>query len=185
MSTPPNEPGTPHESGTPHGKDDAEPLDLSKKDDDATAADHPAPADSTPFPPLTPPAYPPGGGYAAPPGGAHQPYPQGSPPPYPQQFGPGDQQYGQPYGQPYQPYPGGAEYGAPPPRSGSQVFSIIGFVCAGLALLLCPILGIVGIVLGVVGNNKGEPLGKWAAIAAGVCMIIGIGIGLAVVGSSR
>ncbi|MGW4246777.1 hypothetical protein, partial [Nocardia sp. NPDC004722] len=72
-----------------------------------------------------------------------------------------------------------------PVRSGTQTFSIIGFVCAGIALLLCPLIGIVGIVLGVVGNNKGEPLGKWAAIAAGVCMVIGFGIGLAVLNTSR
>ncbi|MFE3191760.1 hypothetical protein ACFXHA_22315 [Nocardia sp. NPDC059240] len=163
MSTPPNEPGTP---GNP---DDAESINLAK----------------------------PGGGYGYPPQDTPPPandpypaYPQSTPPPYPQ-GGPGQPPYGQqpygqqPYGQqPYgQPYPGDP-YGAPV-RSGTQTFSIIGFVCAGIALLLCPLIGIVGIVLGVVGNNKGEPLGKWAAIAAGVCMVIGFGIGLAVLNTSR
>ncbi|VFA99640.1 DUF4190 domain-containing protein [Nocardia cyriacigeorgica] len=66
-------------------------------------------------------------------------------------------------------------YDAQPQRSGAQVFSIIGFVCAGICLLFCPILfGPAGIILGIIGHNKGEPLGKWAAIAAGVAMAIGL-----------
>ncbi|WP_051179397.1 hypothetical protein [Nocardia concava] len=169
MSTPPNEPGTPDDKnpGTP-GKDD-ESINLSKPDSEAPVAETPPPPDPTQFNPAAAPY---------PPGGAYPPYPQGAPPsyppgPYPQQFGPGGQQYPQ--------YPGG--YGPPPQRTGSQIFSIIGFICAAIALLLCPLIGLAGIVLGIVGNSKGEPLGKWAAIAAGVCMVIGFGIGLAVYGS--
>lgn len=91
------------------------------------------------------------------------------------------------YGEQQSPQPGG--YGAYPPQSyepyttpqrssGSQVFSIIGFVCAVIAVLFCPILfGPAGIVLGIIGHNKGEPLGKWAAITAGVTMIIGFLVG--------
>ncbi|MFE7800471.1 hypothetical protein [Nocardia sp. NPDC057440] len=71
--------------------------------------------------------------------------------------------------QPYQ------EYGAAPRRSGAQVYSISAFVCAALSLLFCPILfGPAGIILGVVGRNKGESLGKVATVVAVVAMVIGI-----------
>ncbi|MGW5109213.1 hypothetical protein [Nocardia sp. NPDC004123] len=143
-----------------------------------------------------PPAAYPGGGFppypnAPYPQGSQPSYPQGAQPPYPQQFGPGQEPYGQqqpygqqPYGQPYQPYPGGANFGAPPPRSGPQTFSIIGFVCAVIALIFCPpLFGIAGIVLGVIGHSKGEPLGKWAAVASGVALVLGIIIGVAIYGS--
>ncbi|MDP4503560.1 hypothetical protein [Nonomuraea turcica] len=66
----------------------------------------------------------------------------------------------------------------PRPPSGQraidQVVSIVGFVCAAVAVLFTPVLfGLAGIVLGVVGHARGEPLGKWAAVAAGVGMVIG------------
>ncbi|WP_062986440.1 DUF4190 domain-containing protein [Nocardia anaemiae] len=63
----------------------------------------------------------------------------------------------------------------PEPRSGSQTLSIIGFVCAGISLLFCPYLfGPVGIVLGIIGHKKGESLGKWAAIASAISLVIGL-----------
>ncbi|WP_052373528.1 hypothetical protein [Nocardia otitidiscaviarum] len=123
------------------------------------------------------------------PGYGQQPYGQQQPGYGQQQSGYGQQPYGQqpygqqPYGQQgYQPYPQQA-YGTPQqPRT--QIFSIIGFVCAGIALLFCPPgFGIAGIILGLVGNSKGEPLGKWAAIASGVCMVLGLLIGFAIVGT--
>ncbi|NNH70067.1 hypothetical protein HLB23_09375 [Nocardia uniformis] len=136
------------------------------------------------FPPPgqgAPPQYPAGGVYNYPAGASQQ---QSGFPPYPQQ------PYGQPpaghpgYGQQYQPYPSG--YGAPPQQRGTQVFSIIGFVCAAVALLFCPPgFGIAGIVLGLIGNSKGEPLGKWAALAAGICMVIGLVIGFLLVGANE
>ncbi|WP_345493289.1 hypothetical protein [Nocardia callitridis] len=62
----------------------------------------------------------------------------------------------------------------PTPKQSGKVYSILGFVCAVIAILFCPILfGPAGIILGVVGHNNGEPLGKWAAIAAGVGMVLG------------
>ncbi|MGV9412688.1 hypothetical protein ACWDOP_22495 [Nocardia sp. NPDC003693] len=127
--------------------------------------------------------YPAGGVYNYPPMGGQ---PQGSQPgypAYPQQGQPYPPQGGYPAypqqpGQPYQPY------GAPPPQSGTQIFSIIGFVCAAIALLFCPFgFGIAAIVLGVVGNSKGEKLGKWAAIAGGVCMVLGLIFAFIVLGS--
>ncbi|MEV6070196.1 hypothetical protein AB0L82_26935 [Nocardia sp. NPDC052001] len=132
--------------------------------------------------------YPAGGVYNYPPmGGQPQGAPQGGYPSYPQQSY-GQQPYGQP-GQPgYQPFPqqpyGAQPYGVPQP-GGTQIFSIIGFICAGIALLFCPpVFGIAGIVLGVIGNNKGEPLGKWAAVASGVTLVLGVIIGIAIYGSS-
>ncbi|MFC9432567.1 hypothetical protein [Nocardia sp. NPDC057030] len=142
---------------------------------------------------------PPRGGQQSPPqypGGAQPPYPSGGARPDPAgapQYPQGGR-YNYPpaggYGEQQSPQPGG--YGAYPPQSyepyitpqrtsGSQVFSIIGFVCAVIAVLFCPILfGPAGIVLGIVGHNKGEPLGKWAAITAGVTMIIGFLVGFLV-----
>ncbi|QBS41391.1 hypothetical protein DMB37_15920 [Nocardia sp. CS682] len=96
--------------------------------------------------------YPPSGGYGEQPG-----LQQGSYAAYSQQS--------------YEPY-------AAPRTAGTQVFSIIGFVCAAVAVLFCPILfGPAGIVLGLIGHSKGESLGKWAAIASGVTMIIGFLVG--------
>ncbi|SNY80932.1 integrin beta 8 [Nocardia amikacinitolerans] len=125
----------------------------------------------------------PGGQY---PGG--QPgYPPGGPSSYStsdQADYPAAQPYGQQYGGAYPQgqggYPSypqqGQPFGAEQPRKpGTQTMSIIGFVCAALALFLCPILfGPAGIVFGILGHNKGEPLGKWAAIAAGAALVIGL-----------
>ncbi|WP_433491024.1 hypothetical protein [Nocardia grenadensis] len=82
--------------------------------------------------------------------------------------------------QQYQPY--GAD--RKPERSGPQVLSIIGFVCAAVSLLFCPIVfGAAGIVLGVIGHIRGEPLGKWAAIAAALCLVVGVVVGLLLTGT--
>ncbi|MEO3791805.1 hypothetical protein ABGB14_16485 [Nonomuraea sp. B10E15] len=92
-----------------------------------------------------------------PPHGDEPPAPWSQPPPYSQP--------------PHQPRP-------------TQVLSIIGFVCAAVAVLFVPILfGLAGIVLGIVGHTRGEPLGKWAAVAAGVGMILGFVLGIVVMSS--
>ncbi|WP_433429190.1 hypothetical protein [Nonomuraea sp. CA-141351] len=88
-----------------------------------------------------------------------------------------DEQWPQP--PPYPPPP-------PPqkPQPSNQILSIIGFVCAAVAVLFIPILfGLAGIVLGIVGHTRGEPLGKWAAVAGGVGMVLGIVLGAIIVGS--
>ncbi|MEV3962705.1 hypothetical protein AB0M34_17680 [Nocardia sp. NPDC050193] len=107
---------------------------------------------------------------------------------------PGGQQGGWPGGAPgaggYPAYPGQQQqyqpYGADrsPERSGPQVLSIIGFVCAAVSLLFCPIVfGAAGIVLGIIGHIRGESLGKWAAIAAAICLVVGVVIGLLLTGT--
>ncbi|UBU09119.1 hypothetical protein [Nonomuraea gerenzanensis] len=61
-----------------------------------------------------------------------------------------------------------------PPRVLDQVPSVIGLVCGAVAVLYLPVLfGLAGVVLGVVGHARGEPLGRWAAIAAGAGMLLG------------
>ncbi|MET7771556.1 hypothetical protein [Nocardia sp. NPDC005366] len=112
------------------------------------------------------PGYPPQHGYPPQPG-----YPQGG---YPQQ-------YGVPV---YQPY---SSYGQP--AAPVQAWSIASFVCLGLtaaSFLLCVVPVIVtaptGLILGLVGHAKGEPLGKWAAIVNGVVLALAIVLVVAFVG---
>ncbi|WP_330250338.1 hypothetical protein OG874_29380 [Nocardia sp. NBC_00565] len=88
-----------------------------------------------------------------------------------------------PYGgyPPYTPQP----YSTPEPRSGTQTLSIIAFVCAGISLLFCPYLfGPAGIILGLIAHNKGESLGKWAAIVSALTLIIGLILAYAVFSGS-
>ncbi|WP_239095686.1 hypothetical protein [Micromonospora lutea] len=58
--------------------------------------------------------------------------------------------------------------------SAARICTIVGFVCAVLALLLNPILfGVIGLVLGVVGAVLGDkPLGWYAAAANVVAMVL-------------
>lgn len=69
-------------------------------------------------------------------------------------------------------------------QRGTQVLSIVGFACAAVAVVfLPPLFGLAGIVLGIVGHTRGEPLGKWAAIAGVVGMIIGMLLSFLVAGT--
>lgn len=67
----------------------------------------------------------------------------------------------------------------PATKNNGRVFSIIGAVCGVLALLFFPIvLGPAGIVLGFVGNAKGDkPFGLIVGIGSIVTMIAGFVIG--------
>ena len=61
-----------------------------------------------------------------------------------------------------------------------RTLSIIGFVCAALAVFFLPIVfGPAAIVLGIVGYAKGDRLGMWAAIAGVVGLVAGIALGMA------
>ncbi|MFI6631079.1 hypothetical protein ACIBI7_19580 [Nonomuraea fuscirosea] len=94
---------------------------------------------------------------------------------------PGDDPPADESGAPPQPPPPSPPPPPPPPpslarrpRVSDQVLSIIGFVCAVVAVLYIPVLfGLAGVVLGIVGHTRGEPLGRWAAIAAGAAMLAG------------
>jgi hypothetical protein len=95
---------------------------------------------------------------------------------------PGDDRYGQQ--PPYLPPPPSPPPYPQPQAQSTPVLSIIGFICAAVALLFIPILfGIAGIVLGIVGHTRGESLGKWAAIASAVTMVGGMLLGILVVSS--
>ena len=76
-------------------------------------------------------------------------------------------------------------YPAPSRTAAGRGYSVAAFVCAAAAFLVFPIVfGPLGIALGVVANKKGDPLGKWAAITAGVCMVAGMVIGALLLASS-
>lgn len=65
--------------------------------------------------------------------------------------------------------------------AGSNVFSIIAFVCAGISVLFFPVLfGPAGLILGAVGLTKKERFAPIAIAAAAGCMIAGMVIGAAV-----
>lgn len=69
--------------------------------------------------------------------------------------------------------------------SQARVFTIIGFVMAAIALVLFPpVFGVAGVVLGVIGHSKGDPLGKWAAVAAVVAIVLGMILSAAVLTST-
>lgn len=71
-----------------------------------------------------------------------------------------------------------------PDVSAGRGFTIGAFVCAAIALLILPpVFGIAGIVLGSVGRSKGDPLGKTAMIVSGVCLGVGMIIGVIVLTS--
>src|SRR5687768_12287730 len=73
------------------------------------------------------------------------------------------------------------DYPPPPmPQRNGRTYTIIGFVLAGLAVLFAPIiLGPAAVILGVIGLQKGDPLGKWAAIAGVAGMLAGLALAAA------
>jgi hypothetical protein len=79
-----------------------------------------------------------------------------------------------------------SRYPAPDVRRGGRGFTIAAFVCAAIAvLILPPVFGIAGIVLGAVGRSKGDrELGKWAIIASIAGMILGFVLGAIVLSAS-
>lgn len=77
-------------------------------------------------------------------------------------------------------------YPAPSRTSNGRPFTIAAFVCAAVALIFLPIvLGPLAIIFGLIGNSKGDPLGKWAAVAGGVALVAGFAIGYAVLHAAK
>jgi hypothetical protein len=67
-----------------------------------------------------------------------------------------------------------------------RTLTIIGFVCAVLALMLLPVLfGIAAVVCGAVGRWSGDRLGTWAIVAGVLCMLGGLAIANAAVNNGR
>jgi len=95
-----------------------------------------------------------------------------------------------PYAPPAYPPPGFSQLPFPPPPypmwqqprpQASNLFSIIAFVCAGISVLLLPVVfGPAGLILGAVGLSKKERLAPIAMAASVVCMIAGMVIGVLV-----
>ncbi len=67
-----------------------------------------------------------------------------------------------------------------------RTLTIVGFVLAGLAIIVVPIvLGPVAAVLGGIAMKKGDPLGRWALIAGIAATIVGMALGAAFFMSMR
>jgi hypothetical protein len=71
--------------------------------------------------------------------------------------------------------------------TGARVCTILGFVCAVVAVLLQPpVLGLAGVVLGGTGGALGDrPLGWYAAVSAVIGTVIGLVLAFAVVHLAR
>ena len=64
---------------------------------------------------------------------------------------------------------------------GGRTLSIIGLVCAAIAVFALPIVfGPAAIILGIVAYRKGDRLGMWAVVAGVVGMLAGFALGYAV-----
>jgi len=69
-----------------------------------------------------------------------------------------------------------------PPSQGiqpAQGIAVLGAGVAGMAIFVIPlVLGPVAMILGGVAIKKGEPRGKWVIVAAAVCIVLGLLLGL-------
>lgn len=80
-------------------------------------------------------------------------------------------------------YPGAP--GGPPARSGTQIYSYLAIASGVLALLLSPLIfGIVGVVLAIVANRRGEPLWKVALAVVIVGAVVGVIIGAVILSNT-
>ena len=58
------------------------------------------------------------------------------------------------------------------------------YICAALSLLFLPIIfGPIGVILGVIASSNGDERGATAAIVSGVCMVIGMFLGMLIFAS--
>ena len=71
---------------------------------------------------------------------------------------------------PVQPPP---SYAPSQPADNTKTLVILGFIFGGLGLLCCPIFSIVGIILGIIAQRRGNSLGIWVIVVSVVTLIIG------------
>jgi hypothetical protein len=80
-------------------------------------------------------------------------------------------------------YPGAP--GGRPARSGAQLFSYLAIASGVLALLISPLIfGIIGVVLAIVANRRGEPLWKIALAVVIVGAVVGIIVGAVILSNT-
>lgn len=73
----------------------------------------------------------------------------------------------------------------PVSRTG-RTLTVIGFVCAVLALMVLPVLfGAAAVAFGAVGWWSGDRWGKWAVLAGVVCAVAGVAASHVAVNNSR
>ena len=73
-------------------------------------------------------------------------------------------------------YPG--SWSPPAPPRPARRLTACAFVCAGVGLVVLPILlGPLGIGLGVAGALRGDPAGRWAAVASTAALCVGTFLG--------
>jgi hypothetical protein len=73
--------------------------------------------------------------------------------------------------------------GYPPPATSDagRGWTVGAFVCAAIAVVFVPIvIGPIGVGLGYMGQRRGDPVGKWAMVAAVAGAIIGILLNIAI-----
>lgn len=67
----------------------------------------------------------------------------------------------------------------------ARMLPILGFLCAAIAVVYFPIVfGPAAIVLGVVAQRRGDPLGSYAAVAGVVGLVAGVTLAAIVLGTS-
>jgi hypothetical protein len=86
-------------------------------------------------------------------------------------------------------FPGGSDgagySGGPARRQGPQIFSILAIVCGVVAILILPIaFGPIGVILALVGRQRGEPLWKVGLGAALGGMVLGFILGAIVLSNN-
>ena len=75
-----------------------------------------------------------------------------------------------------QPGPTGPQprYSDPPRTDNSQTLVILGFVFAGLGLLCCPIFALAGLIIGIVVQRRGKPIGTWIIVVSTVVLVASV-----------
>jgi len=73
--------------------------------------------------------------------------------------------------QPQSPYP-------PITGGDTQIFIILGFIFAALGLLCPPVFGVASVIMGVIAQNRGNPIGRWVILAGTAVLLLGIGHGI-------